>query len=110
MEGSDVEGSDMEFVVKVPSALRADSGGERSVAVVLPAGPADAAPVTLGRVLDEVADRHPRLGRRLRDERGDLRRYVNIFVDGEECRRLAGLDTVLVDGAEVLVLPSVAGG
>lgn len=99
----------MAVIVQVPAALRTDSGGVGRIEVTLPASP-EPTSATLGRVLDEVASRHPRLGRRLRDERGDLRRYVNIFVDGEECRRLAGLATVLGDGAEVLILPSVAGG
>jgi molybdopterin converting factor small subunit len=39
-----------------------------------------------------------------------LRRYINLYVDGEECRRLAGPDTVLRGGAELQILPSVAGG
>ncbi|MFF5172867.1 MoaD/ThiS family protein [Micromonospora sp. NPDC000089] len=52
----------------------------------------------------------PRLARRLRDERGELRRYVNLYVDGEDCRHLGGLLAPVADGAEVRVLPSVAGG
>lgn len=104
----------MEVIVRVPGALRPDSGGEGRITVSFDAGsapaPGEPGPVTLARVLDEVGARHPRLERRLRDERGDLRRYVNVFVDGEECRRLAGLATAVSDGAEVLVLPSVAGG
>jgi sulfur-carrier protein len=46
----------------------------------------------------------------LRDERGELRRYVNVYVDGEECRRLEGLGTPVTDRTEILVIPSVAGG
>ncbi|HWE91002.1 MAG TPA: MoaD/ThiS family protein [Pseudonocardiaceae bacterium] len=65
---------------------------------------------TVGAVLDVLADRFPLLDRKLRDERRVLRRYVNIYVDGEECRRLAGADTVVVDGTEIQVIPSVAGG
>ncbi|WP_231929888.1 MoaD/ThiS family protein [Micromonospora inositola] len=61
-------------------------------------------------VLDELAGAWPRLARRIRDERGELRRYVNVYVDGEDCRHVGGLDTPVGDGAEVQVLPSVAGG
>jgi molybdopterin converting factor small subunit len=88
--------------VLVPGVLRADAGGEPRLGV--------AADGTLRAVLDEVADRWPRLARRLRDERGELRRYVNVYVDGEDCRQSGGLDTPVRDGAEVHVLPSVAGG
>jgi molybdopterin converting factor small subunit len=46
----------------------------------------------------------------LRDESGRLRRYVNFFVDGEECRHLGGVSAPLRDAAEVQIIPSVAGG
>jgi molybdopterin synthase sulfur carrier subunit len=90
--------------VRIPGALRAEAGGEASLEI--PAG--DGA--TLGGLLDAVGVRWPLLERRLRDERGELRRYVNLYVDGEECRRLQGLLTAVSDGAEVIVVPSVAGG
>jgi sulfur-carrier protein len=48
--------------------------------------------------------------RRVRDETGALRRHVNVYVDGEEVRRLSGLDTPVPSGAEVMVVQSVAGG
>ena len=65
---------------------------------------------TLRTVLDEVERRWPRFGRRIRDERGELRRYINVYVNGEDCRGASGLDTPVSDGAEVQVIPSVAGG
>ncbi|TCP54034.1 molybdopterin synthase subunit MoaD [Tamaricihabitans halophyticus] len=65
---------------------------------------------TLGDVLDEIEGQYPELGKRLRDEQAVLRRYVNFYVDGEECRRLGGAQTPLVEGAEVQIIPSVAGG
>ncbi|GAA1111997.1 hypothetical protein GCM10009582_06980 [Arthrobacter flavus] len=48
--------------------------------------------------------------RRIRDETGALRRYVNVYVDGEDVRRLAGLSTPVPPGAEVMIIQSVAGG
>ena len=92
----------MPVTVLVPGALRGEVGGESKLSV-------DASG-TLGAVLDEVEQRWPRLARRIRDEQGTLRRYVNVYVDGEDCRRIGGLDTPVADGAEVYVIPSVAGG
>ena len=71
--------------------------------------PADG-PVTVASLLDELAAGYAVLGRRLRDETGALRRFVNIYVDGDEVRRLQGLDTEVLPGQEVLVIQSVAGG
>lgn len=91
-----------EVTVLVPSALRTDAGGRSRI--VLAARP------TLRHVFDALEAAWPRLGRRIRDERGDLRRYVNVYVDGEDCRTLAGQETRVAPGAEIQVLPSVAGG
>jgi molybdopterin converting factor small subunit len=90
------------ITILLPGALRAEVDGASTLSVP--------AVGTLGAVLDEVAARWPRLARRLRDERGDLRRYVNVYVDGEDCRLLAGAATPVADGARIQVLPSVAGG
>lgn len=65
---------------------------------------------TLDGVLDSLGDGFPALERRLRDETGALRRYVNFYVDGEECRRLDGAKTSLAEVKEVQIIPSVAGG
>lgn len=87
--------------MRLPSVLRANADGATTV---------DLEGATLADVLDGVAQRFPALERRLRDEQGALRRHVNFYVDGEECRRLAGTSTPLPAGAEVVVIPSVAGG
>ncbi|MFC5286198.1 ubiquitin-like small modifier protein 1 [Actinokineospora guangxiensis] len=91
-------------VVRLPGVLRPKAEDRAEVEVDVPAG------TTLGEVLDVLAERHPGLERKLRDEQGDLRRYVNFYVDGEECRRLGGKDTPLPAGAVVQIIPSVAGG
>ncbi|MEU7844954.1 ubiquitin-like small modifier protein 1 [Micromonospora sp. NPDC049114] len=88
--------------VLLPGPLRGEAGGASRLSV-------DACG-TLGAVLDELAADHPRLARRIRDERGELRRYVNVYVDGEDCRHSGGLATPVGKGAQVQVLPSVAGG
>jgi sulfur-carrier protein len=65
---------------------------------------------TLREVLDTLAADHPLLGRRIRDEAGVLRRFVNVYVDGDDVRFTGGLGAPVPDGAVVQVLPSVAGG
>ena len=64
---------------------------------------------TVRSVLHELADGYPLLHRRLCDDRGELRRYVNLYV-GDEDVRVSGLDAPLPAGAQLLLLPSVAGG
>lgn len=90
--------------VVLPSVLQPLAGGQS----VLTA-PADR-PVTVGKLLDSVTGHYPVLARRLRDETGALRRHVNIYVNGDEVRRLRGLETEVAAGQEVLVIQSVAGG
>jgi len=92
----------MSVQVVVPSALRSEVDGASRVSVE--------AAGSLRAVLDEVEQRWPRLGRRIRDEQGELRRFVNVYVNGEDCRSLEAQETPVADGAEVQVIPSVAGG
>jgi len=92
--------------VEVPAALAgADARGRIEVVVAEPAGQA-----TVGDVLAALAVVHPRIERRLRDETGQVRRFVNLYLDGEDVRRTGGTTTPVRDGAELLVVPSVAGG
>jgi molybdopterin synthase sulfur carrier subunit len=65
---------------------------------------------TLGAVLDDLAARMPQLERRLRDERGQLRPHVLMFVNGVSVRTGAVMDTPVAEGAEVFVAPAVSGG
>jgi molybdopterin converting factor small subunit len=88
----------MGVAVKIPTQLRSVTGGEPETTV-------DDA-ITVGEVLDGLYDG-------LRDriaEDGDLRRFVNVYVGCEDIRFLDGLDTAIEDGAEVTILPAVAGG
>jgi sulfur-carrier protein len=89
--------------VLLPGVLAAMAGGEKHLDV-------DPTGETLGDLLDALESRHPMLGRRIRDETGQVRRFVNVYVDGEDIRFNGGLTTPVRDGAEVQVLPSVAGG
>ena len=91
--------------VILPGVLRelADGLGE----LVVPVG--DDATV-LRTVLDAAVVTRPQLGARIRDETGALRRHVNVFVDGQDVRRVGGLDAVVGPDAVIHILPSVAGG
>ena len=87
--------------VVLPGPLRARAGNQRAVTVV---------GRTVREVIGALDQAYPGLGFNLCYETGELRQYVNIFVDGEEVRRLAGLDTPVMAGSRLHVLPSVAGG
>ena len=81
--------------------LRSVTGGDSETAV-------DGA-TTVGDVLDGLYDRYEGLRDRIAVD-GDLRRFVNVYVGGEDIRYLDGLDTAVEDGDEVTILPAVAGG
>jgi molybdopterin converting factor small subunit len=93
-----------EVSLVLPSVLQPLAGGQS--VLTAPAG----GPMTVRELLDAVAAEYAVLGRRLRDETGALRRFVNIYVGGDEVRRLKGLETEVEPGQEVLVIQSVAGG
>jgi MoaD family protein len=86
--------------VKVPTQLRAATGGETEVEV-----PA----TTVGEALKAVFGVHPDLRDRITQD-GDLRRFVNVYVGGEDIRFRQGLETTIEEGDEVTILPAVAGG
>jgi sulfur-carrier protein len=87
--------------VKIPPQLRAVTGGQGSEAV-------DGA--TVGEVMEALYARHGELRERVAGEDGELRRFVNVYLDGEDVRFLDGLRTTVPDGAELQILPAVAGG
>jgi molybdopterin synthase sulfur carrier subunit len=90
----------MAVTVKIPTQLRAATDGEASTEVE-----GD----TVGEVLDALYDRYDDLRDRIAED-GGLRRFVNVYVGGEDIRFLDGLDTSVEDGDEVTILPAVAGG
>jgi sulfur-carrier protein len=66
--------------------------------------------VTVADLLDILGGENPVLNRRIRDETGAVRRYVNLFVDGEDVRALNGTSTEIRPGQELFIIQSVAGG
>jgi sulfur-carrier protein len=91
----------MSVVVKIPTQLRAAAGGEAQAQV-------DGA--TVQEVLDGLFELHGELRVRIADDDGSLRRFVNVYLAGEDIRFLDGLATPVADGAELTILPAVAGG
>jgi molybdopterin synthase sulfur carrier subunit len=90
----------MPITVKIPTQLRAATGGESTVEVT---------GATVGEALDAVFDAHTELRERITQD-GDLRRFVNVYVSGEDIRFQQGLETAINEGDEVTILPAVAGG
>ncbi len=87
--------------VWIPQVLRAAVGGEKQV--VLEGG-------TVRELVDALVTRYPSLKQQLLDEAGDLNRFVNVYVNGQDVRYLAGLETPVADRDEVRLLPAMAGG
>lgn len=90
-----------QITLLIPAALRAHSGGVETLSM-------DAASVR--EALDVAGVRHAALVRHVRARDGELRPFVKIFVRNNDVRDLQGLDTLLVDGDTVMIVPSVAGG
>jgi sulfur-carrier protein len=91
----------MAVTIRIPTQLRTLAGGSSEVSV-------EAASVSEAlKVLDA---QHAGFAERLFDEKGELRRFVNVFVADEDIRFMQGVDTPLTDGAVVSIIPAVAGG
>ena len=93
--------NDARITVLIPTPLRRFTGGDAKVIV---------AGASVAEVLDALDAAHPGIGERLRDESGQLRRFVNVFVNGRNVRDGEGVDTLLSAGDEVGIIPAMAGG
>ena len=91
----------MAVVVKIPTQLRTLTDGRDQV---------EADGQSLQQILDALERSHPGLQKRVLDDAGQLRRFVNVYVDGEDVRFLQGLQTTIAEKSEVAIIPAVAGG
>jgi MoaD family protein len=91
----------MAVTVRLPGALRQWAAGKRSVEVP---------PGSVAQAIQALCSDYPAVGERVLDEAGQTRRFVNIYVNGEDVRLLQGQETALRDGDEVIIAPAVAGG
>lgn len=96
----------MDVRVRVPASLVELAGGARAVELAVGAD----APVTVATVLDALAERHPALARRVRDESGTVRVHVNLFVGADNVRDRDGLATCLGPGDELSIIAAISGG
>jgi sulfur-carrier protein len=87
--------------VRLPTILRSAAGGAATV---------DAEGATVGEVFDDLVRRFPDLKGRVVTEDGNLHKFVNVYVNDDDVRYLDKLDTKVADGAEISILPAVAGG
>ncbi|MDQ6982011.1 MAG: ubiquitin-like small modifier protein 1 [Mariprofundus sp.] len=91
----------MSVSVRIPTPLRKLTGGADEVSIE---------GANVGEIIDNLEAAHPGLKERLCDEAGEIRRFVNVYVNDEDVRFLEGRATALKDGDEVSIVPAIAGG
>jgi molybdopterin synthase sulfur carrier subunit len=91
----------MPIQVRIPTPLRKFTGGAESVT---------ANGATIAAIVQDLESRHPGLKERLCDDSGKVRRFVNLYVNGDDIRFMNSLDTPVKDGDEISIVPAIAGG
>lgn len=87
--------------IRIPTPLRKLTGDQE---VVIAAG------TTVGAILEELNKTYPGLGERILDDKGAIRRFVNIFVNDEDVRFLQEKETPVTEADEISIVPAIAGG
>ncbi len=87
--------------VRIPTPLRPLTKNQ---------GEVEATGATIAEIIDNLDSNHPGIKGRMCDDTGELRRFVNIYVNEEDVRFLKGKETALKDGDEVSIVPAIAGG
>jgi molybdopterin converting factor small subunit len=91
----------MSVTVRIPTVLARAAGGKTTH---------EASGATVGEVVTAIATRHPDLGTKLRDAKGEPYPYVVFYLNDEDIRFQKGFNTPVADGAEIVVVPAIAGG
>lgn len=91
----------MSVRVRVPTPLRKFTQGSDEV---------DANGDTIMAMFDDLEQNHPGIKERIMDESGKVRRFVNVYVNGDDIRFLKNVDTALNDGDSISIVPAIAGG
>ena len=91
----------MPVMVRIPTPLRRVTNGVAEVHVK---------GKDVAEVIDDLERQFPGLRERLVEESGEIRRFINVYVNQEDVRFLSGKETVLKDGDEVSIVPALAGG
>jgi len=91
----------MPVTIEIPTAFRRFTDGAPKV---------DCSAATIAEALNELTSRFPDLGRHVRDDQGQIRQFLNVYLNEEDIRFLGGENCTLKDGDRVLLVPSIAGG
>ena len=91
----------MPIKVRVPTPLRRFTAGADEVA---------ASGNSVRAVIADLESRHPGIGERLLDDKGELRRFVNVYLNGDDIRFLNQLNSTVKDGDDISIVPAIAGG
>ena len=91
----------MSVSVRIPTILRTYTNGESQVS---------AEGGTLSEVIDNLDASYPGIKGRILDEQGAIRRFVNVYIGNDDVRFIDGVETQTAEGAQVSVIPAVAGG
>ena len=87
--------------VRVPTPLRRFTGGE---------GEVSAEGSSIKQVIEDLEKRHAGIRERLLDDKGEIRRFVNIYLNGDDVRFLESLNSKVKDGDDISIVPAIAGG
>lgn len=87
--------------IRIPTPLRKLTNNEELVEV---------SAATIGDAINELQSRYPGIAERLVDDKGEVRRFVNVYVNEEDIRFLQNKNTALKDGDEISIIPAIAGG
>ncbi len=93
----------MSIKIRIPGALRTLTQNQAIVSSKLSSG-------TVKDILSDLDGQYPGFNKRLYDDAGTLRKFINIYLDEEDIRFLKALDTEVADGSELSIVPAVAGG
>ena len=91
----------MAVLVRIPTPLQQLAGGKKEINV---------SGETVSHIIEQLEKEAPGIKDRLLDENGEIRRFVNVYVDEEDIRFLDGLSTPVAEDSEVSIIPAVAGG
>ncbi len=91
----------MAVTIEIPTAFRRFTDGVPKL---------DSPATTVAQALDDLTTRYPALSRHVRDEQGQIRQFLNVYLNEEDIRFLGGESCALKDGDKVLLVPSIAGG
>jgi molybdopterin synthase sulfur carrier subunit len=91
----------MPVIIEIPTAFRRFTDGQPKV---------DCSAVTIAEALNQLTAKFPDLGRHVRDDQGQIRQFLNVYLNDEDIRFLGGESCSIKDGDRVLLVPSIAGG